>query len=197
MNKNIILAVVALFFIEVTFGQEKVKQPITIGFQYFGELLFNPGLEIDYQFNIFEAIKIKKKRTLKHQLKFRPSITYYHLPNYTNNFIATPNFVYHLRTINNERKRYFFLEPYIKFGYQKYIYIGEVYETSNDGFSERKLRGGNSFVFGGGLSFGGSIKPNRVDWIFGTEYLPEISERALYIHHPVLKAGIRLKIQRK
>lgn len=196
-KKKIILLVLTLFCIKISFGQGKEKLPMVFGIQYFGELGFHPGVEVDYQHNILERKKIKSRRTVLHKINFRPSITYYNLPDYTNNFLVTPNIDYHLRIINNERKSYFFVEPYIKFGYQRYFYKGTTYETTNSGFEERKFSGGNSFVFGGGLSFGGSIKPNKLDWILGLEYLPEISEGALFIHHINFKTGIRYKIQRK
>ena len=196
MKKKITLLVISLFCLTMSYGQEKEKQPIVFGIQYFGELGFHPGIEVDYQRSLFEKKKAKNKRNILHQVNFRPSITYYNLPEYANNFLVTPNFDYHLRIINNEKRSYFFVEPYIKFGYQRYFYKGTTYETINNGFEERKLSGGNSFVFGSGLSVGSSIKPNKLDWILGVEYLPEVSEGALFIHHINLKIGIRYKIQK-
>ena len=197
MKKTIILLIITLFYIKISFGQEKEKIPIVFGIQYYGELGFHPGVEVDYQHNLFEHKKVKNKRSILQQINFRPSIAYYNLPDYTNNFLVTPNLDYHLRIINNEKKSYFFVEPYIKFGYQRYFFKGTTYETTNSEFEERKLSGGNSFVFGSGLSFGGSIKPNKLDWILGVEYLREISEGALFIHHINFKVGVRYKIQRK
>lgn len=192
-----IILLISLFGFTTSFGQEKEKSPIVFGIQYYGELGLNPGIEIDYQHTLFEHKKVHKKRTTVQQIHFRPSITYYHLRNYTNNFLFTPKFAYQLKTVNNKTQRYFYVEPYLKFGYQRYAFIGSVYETANDGFKKKQLAGGNSFVFGGGLNFGGSIKPNKLDWTFGVEYLPEVSKGTRFIHHINLKAGIRFRLGKR
>ena len=196
MKKTIILLIATLFCLEFSFGQGIAKQPLVIGIQYFGELAFNPGVEVDYQHHIFEWKKVKLKRTMLHQINFRPSIAYYQLKGYTDNFLLTPNFDYHFRSSNNKKSSYLFVETYIKFGYQRFFFKGTTYKTTDNEFEEIKFAGGNSFVIGSGISFGGSINPNQLDWIFGTEYLPELSG-ALFIHHVNFKIGIRYKILKK
>jgi len=196
MTKEILISTTLFFCINCIYAQQDKKNYQEIGFYYFGELGLHPGVEIDYRINIWENTKTKEKRSLSHQINFRPSIAYYRLTKYTNNFLFTPNFNYQLKLKNNKTQRYLFIEPSLKFGYLRYSYIGEIYETSNTGFEERNFGGGNSFIYGGGLNIGGSIKPNKLDWILACEYLAEVSEDVIVISHINFKIGVRLKINK-
>lgn len=196
MWKQIIVLTLFLLSIHLVYGQKKSVKENTIGIQYYGELFFHPGIELDYQFNLFNKTKIKKKRSLLHQVNFRPSVAYYRLPFYSNNYSITPNLDYQLKVINIKTSRYFFVEPYIKLGYLRYTYMGEIYASTNTGFEALKRAGGNALVFGGGLNFGLSLKPNRLDSFLGIEYLGERSQGELFINHLNFKVGFRYKIKR-
>jgi hypothetical protein len=191
MKKELSILILLLLSCGSTYAQR------SIGIHYFGELGLHPGLEIDYGLPILHKNIPKEKRILSRQLDFRPSIAYYHLPKYTHNFLLTPSINYQLRSTNSESQKYLFAEPTIKLGYMRYSYIGEIYESTPDGFEEKNRGGGNAFVFGSGLNLGGSLKPNQVDWIFGVEYLAELSEDGLFINHINFKLGVRHQLIKK
>lgn len=194
MKGTLLLFTLSLISLSSILGQKADERQREIGIQYFGELGLHPGIEVDYFFPIGEKTKEKEKRQVAHQLAFRPSIAYYYLPQYSHNFLLTPSINYRLKVTSNESGRYCFAEPYFKFGYLRYAYIGKIYETTDTGFEERKFGGGNAFVFGSGLNFGGSLKLDKWDWLVGCEYLGELSEGALFVNHINFKVGTRLKL---
>jgi len=173
-------------------AQEKTNE---IGISYYGELGLNPGVEIDYGSTLSQWSKEKNKRSVQQQINFRPSLSYYNLPKYTNNYIIASSLNYQFRLVKKDSDKYWYLEPFLKIGYLRYSYIGDIFETDDNGnIQETNFRGGNSFVFGSGLNVGGSLKVDRMDWLIGTEYLPELTDDKLFINHVIFKLGIRRKI---
>jgi len=177
---------------------ETLEKPKSVGIHYFGELGFRPGLEVDFGLPILKN-KIKraeKKRLLFLQGYLRPSFAYYHYAHFSNNFLLGLKFNYQFKLVNSENYKYLFAEPYLKIGYLRYAFIGEIFDTANGGFEERNFGGANSIVLGAGLDFGGKIT-NRFDWLVGFEYLAESTDDKLLLHRFVFKLGTRIKLQTK
>lgn len=196
MNIKLFLVLLLIIPFNVVFGQvEDEKKSNNIGINYFGELGFRPGFEVDYGFLFIEKGEAKenKKRYLSHQFYLRPSVAYYHFAHNSNNFLFSIKFNYQLRLINSTTLRYLSIEPYLKTGYLRKSYIGEIYQTSSQGFEEKKNAGSNAFTLGGGLDFGGYIS-KQIDWIFGMDYFIENTEDKLILHRFVAKIGTRIKL---
>lgn len=166
-----------------------------LGVNYFGELGLRPGLEIDYGIQLQQKHKIKedKKRDLSRFLHIRPSLAYYHFSNNSNNFLLSGKLNYQFRFIKKSNQKYFFVEPYVKIGFQRKSFIGEIYQTSTTGFQEVNAAGSNSFILGNGLDLGGKIN-DRIDWLFGVDYFIELTEDALVLHRFVSKLGTRINL---
>ena len=185
-----------LFFTVFLFGQSSaVVKDKNIGINYFGELAFRPGIEADYGLNLWTRASGKKQINIQ-QLNLRPSLVYYHYPHYSNNFLLSVKLNYQLRFVNQENGKYWFVEPFVRVGYLRYFFSGEVFETQNNEFTAVKLRGSDSLVFGGAFDVGGWIS-KRFDWIFGFDYFAEATEDDLLLHRFAVKLGTRIKLHSK
>ena len=194
--KSFLFAIILILQFNVVFGQsEEETKYRNIGVSYFGELGLRPGFELDYGFLLLnkENPKEEKKRFWRHQLYLRPSFAYYYFAHNSNNFLLSAKFNYQLSLVKRSNLHYFSIEPYLKTGYLRKSFIGEVYKTTEDGFEEVKNAGTNSIVFGGGLNFGGYIS-KRFDWILGMDYFIELTEDELVLHRFVAKIGTRIKL---
>ena len=186
--KSLILMLLFFFSSQFIIGQN-------IGIGYYGELGLRPGLEIDYGLNLLKKGNPKedKKRFISHQLNLRPSLAYYRYAHNSNNLLFSANINYQLQWINNSNQRYLFVEPVISAGILRKSYIGEIFQTTGEGFDEKIGAGTTSFTIGGGLNFGGYIS-KRLDWFLGMNYFIENTEDKLILHRFVLKLGTRIKL---
>ncbi len=195
--KKQITTVILIFSSIFLFAQSSADSADrNIGINYFGELGFRPGVEVDYGLNLWKAEKEKKKRLLTKQLNLRPSLAYYHYAHYSNNFLLSLKLNYQFRFENKENDKYLFVEPFVKIGYLRYFFSGKVFTTQNNGFTEEKFRGSNSFIFGGAFDVGGYIS-KRFDWLLGFDYYAESTEDKLILHRFVAKLGTRIKFNTK
>ena len=103
---------------------------------------------------------------------------------------------YQFRFTNNKRQKYVFVEPFIRLGYLKYFFVGDVFESQGDGFEKVRFRGSDSFIFGGAFDVGGYVS-KRFDWILGFDYLAERTEDKLLLHRFAAKLGTRFKLNIK
>jgi hypothetical protein len=192
-----LLTVLFIFCTLFLFGQssEEPKES-NIGVNYFGELGFRPGLELDCGLSFWKKAKEGKKRIVSQQLYLRPSFAYYHYSHYSNNLLLSMKLNYQVKFTNKENNKYLFVEPFLRLGYLRYFFIGDVFQTQNNGFEAVNLRGSNSFVFGGAFDVGGYIS-KRLDWIFGFDYYAESTEDNLILHRFVAKLGARIKLNTK
>ena len=71
--------------------------------------------------------------------------------------------------------------------------MGEIYQTTGQGFEGKKNAGSNSFIVGGGLDFGGYLS-KRFDWLIGMDYFIENTADKLILHRFVAKIGTRIKL---
>lgn len=197
MKKQAITTIL-IFFTILLFGQSpKEVRDRSIGINYFGELGFNPGLEIDYGLNLWKKEKERKRRVIKKQLNLRPSLAYYHYPHYSNNVLFSMKLNYQVKFVNKEKKhKYLFVEPFVRIGYLRYFLAGDVFETQNNGFNEVGFRGSNSIVFGGAFDVGGYLS-KRFDWLLGFDYYAENTEDKLILHRFAAKLGTRIKLNTK
>ena len=184
-----------MFYIVLAFGQSPKNSIRNIGINYFGELGFRPGVEIDLGFSVWEKEK-EKQRIIRNQLSFRPSLAFYHYSHYSNNVLLSMKLNYQVRFINKKTRKYLFIEPFLRIGYLRYFLAGDVFETQNSGFKEVRFRGSNSVIFGGAFDMGGYIS-KRFDWIFGFDYFAESTEDKLMLHRFAAKLGTRIKLNAK
>ncbi len=196
--KNVFLFFVFYFtcFTLVYSQESSAKKEHEFSISYFGELMFSPGIELNYHLKLLDLFSEESDNALAHAIYLRPSLTYYRLTKYTNNYMPSLNLEYQFTLKNDEKGKAFSLAPYAKLGYLRYSYIGEIYESNNKGgFEERRNGGGSAFVFGGGLNLTGSIKRTNLNWLAGTEYFSEVSEDKLFINHVALRLGLKVLIQ--
>lgn len=188
------ITMLLVFSTILLFGQSpKETGSNNIGVNYFGELGFRPGLEIDYGLNLLNKNEEQQKRLFTNQLTVRPSFAYYHYSNYSNNILLSLKLNYQLKFNKQKSNRYIFVEPFGRIGLLRYFLSGDVFETQDNEFTKVKFRGSNSFVFGGGLDLGGYLS-KRFDWLLGFDYYAEKTEDKLTLHRFVLKLGTRIKI---
>ena len=191
------LTILFLFSIIFLFGQSSSdKAAHTIGIAYYRDLGFRRGIAVDFGINLRNTQKEKKSSILERQLNFRPALTYYRYPHFSNNFSAALKLNYQFKFINPKKDRHVFIEPFIKVGYLRYFFAGEVFETTNNGFEEVPFGGSNSLIFGGAFDLGGSLS-KKVDWLVGFDYFAESTEDQLILHRFAIKLGTRIKINTK
>lgn len=190
--KKRITTIFFVFHIVIAFGQSPKESNNDIGINYFGELGLRPGVEIDYGLCLWKKEK-EKIRIIKSQLNLRPSLAYYHYSHYSNNILLSMKLNYQVKFVNKTNNKYLFVEPFLRIGYLRYILIGDVYETQNNGFEKGKFRGSNSIVFGGAFDLGGYIS-KRFDWLLGFDYYAESTEDKLILHRFAAKIGTRIKL---
>ncbi len=195
--KKLAILTMLLFSVLLLFGQA-VNEPKerSIGVNYFGELGFNPGLEIDYGMNLLKKEKERKKRVMVSQLNLRPSIAYYHYSHYSNNVLISMKLNYQVKFVNKENNKYLFIEPFMRIGYLRYFLVGDVFETKNNVLEKVRFAGSNSFVLGGAFDLGGYIS-KRYDWLLGFDYYAESTEDRLILHRFAAKLGTRIKLNIK
>lgn len=167
-----------------------------IGINYFGELGFRPGVELDLGINLWQLEKEKRDKKRLLNLKLRPSFAYYHYSHYSNNFLLASKLNYQIKYYNKKKTKYLFLEPFVKIGYLRYFLAGDVFTMNGNDFEKLRFRGSNSLVVGTGLDLGGYLSP-KLDWLFGLDYYAERTEDKLTLHRFVAKLGIRLKLNSK
>jgi len=191
------LSILLIFSTIILFGQSPIEiREKNIGINYFGELGFRPGVEIDYGFSFWKKDKERKRRIIAQQLYLRPSLAYYHYSHYSNNLLLSMKLNYQIKFTNKENNKYLFVEPFVRVGYLRYFFIGNVFETQNNGFKEVNLRGSNSIVFGGAFDVGGYLS-KRFDWLLGFDYYAENTEDKLLLHRFAAKLGTRIKLNVK
>ena len=193
--KKQIITILLLFFSTLLFGQSSKKE-FNLGINYFGELGFRPGLEIDFGVSVWQEENDQNIKIKLSQINLRPSIAYYHYPHFSNNLLFAFKVADHTRIINKNNGRYIFFEPFFKIGYLRYFFKGDVFETTNNGFTEARFQGSNSFVFGGGFDFGGYLS-KKIDWMVGFDYYAERTEDNLTPHRFVAKLGTRIKLNKE
>lgn len=188
----------SLIFIVLFFFSSQFIVGQNIGIGYYGELGFRPGVQVDYGLSILkkEIPKEEKKRYFSHQLNLRPALAYFRYAHNSNNYLLSANFNYQLQWVNKTNQRYLFVEPVISIGILRKAYIGEIFQTTGDGFDEKIGAGTTSFTVGGGLNLGGYIS-KRFDWVLGMDYFIENTEDKLVLHRFVVKLGIRIKFIKK
>lgn len=185
------LAIFLILCTTILIGQDSnTETHKSIGVNYFGELGFRPGIEIDYKLNLWKIEK--EKNVFEKQLNLRPSFAYYRYSHYSNNFLISLKLNYQLKFNKKENGKYLFIEPSIRMGYLRYFFIGNVYELNNNEFTKKRFRGSNSFIFGGAFDFGGYLS-KKADWIAGFDYYAEATEDKLILHRFVVKLGTRIK----
>lgn len=195
--KKLLTTILFIFSHFLLLGQtESSKANKDIGLNYYGELGFRPGLELDFSQNLWNAEKQKKTRVQEKYLNLRPSIAYYRYPNYSNNALAALKLNYQARFYNKANTKYLLVEPFVKVGYLRYFFSGSVFKTAGTGFKEARFSGSNSFVFGSGIDLGAYLT-KRFDWLFGFDYYAESTEDKLILHRFVAKLGTRIKLNSK
>ena len=185
-----------LFLTMMVFGQSGTATQNDIGISYYGELGLRPGIEIDYGIPLSLKRKERKRRMIEKQIKLRPTFAYYHYPHYSNNLLMGVSLNRQLQFIIKKNGKYFFFEHWLKVGYLRYFFTGDVFETDGNGFKEVNFRGSNSFIAGGAFQVGGYIS-KKVDWLFGFDYYAEKTEDQLILHRFFAKVGIRIKLNLK
>ncbi len=192
---------VVLFLVSLASGlsaQEATIKVIdrNIGINYFGELGFRPGVELDYGWELLKVQKEKQKRIFERSLSMRPSIGYYHYAKYSNNYLFSLKFNYQFKFINKQSKKHLFVEPFVRLGYLRYFFSGDVFETVGNEIEKVNFRGTNSFIFGGAFDLGGYLT-KRFDWLLGFDYFAERTEDKLLLNRFVAKLGTRIKLNLK
>ncbi len=198
---NQLIKVVFLLFFSINlYGQDSLNiSSKNIGVEYFGELVFHPGIRLDIGFPFWTNKKFqeRKNQSIQQQLILRPKIGYYNIYKYTNNFFIGSDLTLQFRTIKPLKKKVFYFESNFGLGYLRYAYIGTIYEsTTNGSFEERNTGGGNALMVSTGFLVGGSLPIKDIEWIAGVEYFFEFSEDKLIIQHPSVRLGFRINLKR-
>jgi len=192
---NSILSLLLVFSIMSLSAQEQTNERTKeLGVSYFGELGLRPGVELDYGLPLWsKESSSEKKRNLIQLLNLRPSFAYYFYNKNSNNFLLSAKLNYQLRFVKNANQRYFFVEPFIMAGYLSKSFLGEIYQTTSEGFEIINNAGSNSLALGSGIDFGGFVSKG-MDWLLGFEYFIENTADELILHRFVGKLGVRIKL---
>ena len=178
------------------FGQVvESKKEYDLGINYYGELAFRPGLEIDFGYPILftKAKPTEKNITFTKALYLRPAISYYYFPVKIDHFLLATKLNYLLKFQSSKNQRQFSVEPYIKAGYLRTQYRQGVYETTTSGFEAKESFGTNSLALGSGIDLTGSLSKDLL-WLIGFDYFAEFTDDSLILHRFVGKIGTRIKL---
>ncbi len=190
---------ILLFFLTtiVQAQSENKNDYYNLGINFIAELGLRPGFEVDYGIPLFAKTRAKesKKRSLSHQLHLRPSFAYYRFAHNSNNFLLTAKLNYQFRIVNSSNQRHLSIEPFLRIGYLRKAYIGEIFQTTAQGFEALSGAGTNSFIRGSGLDFGGYLS-SKIDWLFGAEYFFESTPDKLNLQRFLVKLGTRIKLNK-